>query len=258
VNVPFDDAGHGYDVFGMSPRVLAAAAAALHPVYHRYFRVHSHGIEHVPARGAAILAANHGGLLPIDGALVVLDVLARTDPPRAPRPIGDLFIPFLPWVGTLLSRAGVVSGSAGNFRHLLERGELVLVFPEGSPGIGKGFRRRYRLQAWRPGHAELAIRHRVRVVPVAVIGSEEAWPQLARIDRVHPFGAPFLPLPAVPFPLPVRHDIYYGAPIRLHERYAAADADDPERLRAAAEEIRRAVEELIVRGRRERRRRYVT
>ena len=158
----------------------------------------------------------------------------------------------MPWVGAMFSRVGVVSGTRGNFRHLLETGELVLVFPEGTPGIGKGFRKRYQLQQWRVGHAELALRHRAPVIPMALIGAEESWPQLARIDGFHLFGVPFMPLPLAPFPLPTHLHVYYGEPLVLHERYPPDEADDPEVAGAAAAEVKAAVAALIERGLRER------
>jgi 1-acyl-sn-glycerol-3-phosphate acyltransferase len=87
-------------------------------------------------------------------------------------------------------------------------------------------------------------------VPVAIIGAEEQWPLLARLDRLHPFGAPFLPVPATPFPLPVRYHIHYGPPLVLHEE--GGDPDDPAVVAAAAARVRSAVEALIERGLRER------
>ena len=45
------------------------------------------------------------------------------------------------------------------------------------------------------GHVELAITHGAPVVPVAVIGAEEQWPQVARIDSIQLFGAPWVPMP---------------------------------------------------------------
>jgi 1-acyl-sn-glycerol-3-phosphate acyltransferase len=249
----FRDAGHGYDVFGMTPKAVRRAMSLSKWLYEWYFRVSSHGVENVPSTGAAILAANHSGTLPIDGALIVLDVVRNTHPARVPRAIGDVFIPLLPWFGTLLSRVGMVSGTRSNFRYLLNAGELVLVFPEGVTGMAKGLRRRYRLEPFRVGHAELALRHRVPVIPVAVIGAEEAWPAAGRVAGFHAFGAPFLPLPLSPLPLPVRHAIYYGRPLLLHERYAPEDADDPEIVVRAARDVQDAVEELIERGLGERR-----
>jgi len=244
----FHDAGHGYDLLGLELDALIAAVAASSFLYERYFRVSSHGAEHIPAEGAAVLACNHSGLLALDGVVVVMDVLRHTNPPRLPRAVGDLFLQLLPWVGAMFARVGVVSGTRGNFRHLLESGELALVFPEGTPGIGKGYKKRYQLQEWRVGHVELALRQRAPVVPVAVIGAEESWPQIARIDGVRAFGAPYLPIPATPFPLPTHHHVYYGQPLYLHERYPPDGADDPEVTDAAAAEVKAAVAALIERG----------
>jgi 1-acyl-sn-glycerol-3-phosphate acyltransferase len=244
-NLLFRDAGHGYDVFGMHPRAVGIGVGLARIAHRRYFRVRNDGLEHLPSRGAAILAANHSGMLPIDAAMIITDVVLGTSPPRVPRAVGDLFIPLLPFLGTAFARMGMVSGSRANIRHLLESEELLLVFPEGVPGISKGFRKRYELQSWRVGHAQLAIRHGVPVIPIAVIGAEEAWPQLARIEGFHLFGAPFLPIPATPFPLPVRYHIHYGAPICLHERWSAEQADDPDTVDEAAAVIKDAVQALI-------------
>jgi len=241
------DAGHGYDEFGLNRRAVAAAMALIGPFYDLYFRVRSHGAHHIPASGPAMLAANHSGVLPIDGAMLYLDVLRWTHPPRVPRPIADLFVPRLPLLGTMYSRAGVVSGVRANVKRLLAAGELVMVFPEGTVGIAKPAHERYQLQSWRVGHVELALRERAPIVPVAIVGAEEQWRQIGKLP-LHPFGAPFLPLPFPPFPLPVRYDIHYGAPIALHERYAPEDADDPRVLDAAAAEVKEAVRALIAAG----------
>jgi 1-acyl-sn-glycerol-3-phosphate acyltransferase len=244
----FRDAGHGYDVFGLNPHVAARALRWIEPLYTYYFRVRSYNAHHIPERGAAILAANHSGLLPLDGVMLYADIVKHTAPPRVPRILADLFVSRLPLIGTLFARAGVVSGARRNLRRLLDRGELIAVFPEGTPGIGKQFRQRYHLQDWRVGHAELAIRHRAPVVPVAIIGPEEQWPVVARIDAIRPFGAPYLPIPAVPFPLPVRYHIHYGTPLYLHEGLGADGADDPAAVDAAADRIKRAVQALIDAG----------
>jgi 1-acyl-sn-glycerol-3-phosphate acyltransferase len=246
----FHDAGHGWDVFGLHPPTLARATAIAGPLYRRWFRVTAHGIHHVPARGAAILIANHAGALPIDAAMLCTDLIERTG--RIPRIVADRFVPLLPVIGTLFSRLGVVVGTRANVRALLARGELVVIFPEGSAGIGKPFRDRYQLQAWRVGHAELALRHRAPVIPVAIIGAEESWPVVRRLP-LRPFGAPFLPLPAVPVPLPVRFDLHYGAPIALHAAGRRLDADDPDDVARAATITRCAVEDLILAARRDRR-----
>lgn len=243
-----DDAGHGWDRFGASPRGVAVALSAVRHLYDHYFRVRSVGAHHIPARGPTIVIANHSGTLPLDGMMLWADVLLHTHPPRLARAVADHFVPALPFVNTLFSRAGMVPGSRRNVRVLLERGELLLLFPEGVAGIGKPASQAYQLQRWTVGHAELAIRHRARVVPAVVIGAEEQWPQLGRLTRVHPFGIPYLPIPATPLPLPVRYHIHYGPPIALFERYGPDDADEPEVLREAAERTKAAVAVLLEQG----------
>jgi 1-acyl-sn-glycerol-3-phosphate acyltransferase len=241
------DAGHGYDVFGMHRDWLMLMRGLLGPVYRDYFRVSSYGAENVPSVGAAILVANHAGTLPLDAAMICLDVYEHLEPPRVPRPILDRFVPQLPFVGPILSRLGAVSGVLANVRHLLEQGELCLIFPEGMAAIGKPWRDRYQLRDWRVGHAELALRQRVPVVPVAVIGSEEQWPQLGRIRVPNPFGIPYLPIVATPLPLPVHYRIYYGAPLML-EQYAPGGQLSVETFARAAAATREALEALIARG----------
>lgn len=244
----FRDAGHGYDEFGLHPSTARWGLQAVKPLHDRYFRVTAHDAHHIPAEGPAVLAANHAGMLPFDAIMLVLNVLANTDPPRLARTAMDHFVPLMPFIGTLFARCGAVAGSRGNFARLLDAGELVCAFPEGVPGISKPIWKRYQLQQWRQGHCELAIRHRSPVVPVAILGSEESWPQVGHIDAVQLFGAPYLPVPLTPLPLPVSFHIYYGEPIPLHEEHPPEDGDDPQVVTAAAARVKDAVAALVRRG----------
>jgi len=244
VEAPFYDEGYGYDVFGLHPPTLERVLEVGAPVYDRYFRVESHGIENVPTDGPAILVANHGGVLPVDAAMLCFDVLRKLEPPRIPRAVADHFVPRLPVVSRLFARCGAVSGTRSNVAHLLQRGELVVIFPEGVTGPAKRFRDRYRIQAWRVGFAELAIRHHAPVVPVAIVGSEESWPLAAKLG-MRWFGAPYLPIPAWPLPLPTHYFIHYGAPFHFHFDHVTADADDPAIVATAAARIRAVVEHQL-------------
>jgi 1-acyl-sn-glycerol-3-phosphate acyltransferase len=241
---PFHDAGHGYDVFGLHPPTLAIAVSAGAALYEWYFRVDSQGIEHVPATGAAILVANHGGVLPIDAAMMCLDVLRRTEPPRIPRAVADHFVPRLPFVSTLFARLGVVSGTRANVRALIEQGELIAIWPEGVAGPAKPFRDRYQIKHWRVGFAELAIRYHVPVVPVAIVGAEESWPLAMKLRGLHPFGSPYLPVAATPVPLPTHYRIRYGEPLHLDHGHHT-NADDPDMVANAATRVQVALERLL-------------
>lgn len=239
----FHDEGYGFDAFGLHPPSLASALRVTAPLYERYFRVESSGAERIRAHGPVILVANHGGVLPVDAAILSLDVLRHTQ--RIPRPITDHFVPRLPIASTVLARLGVVSGTRANVRHLLERGELITIFPEGVTGPAKRYRDRYQIQSWRVGFAELAIRYGATVVPVAIIGAEESWPLLGKLGT-HMFGAPYIPIPASPLPLPARLHLHYGAPIDLGCPPSAAD--DPEAVTKAAATVRSALEDELAVG----------
>ncbi|MGE0401213.1 MAG: lysophospholipid acyltransferase family protein [Kofleriaceae bacterium] len=237
----FHDAGYGYDVFGLHPPVLASAVAAARPIYDRYFRVRSSGVFRIPD-GPVILVGNHAGVLPVDAAVLCLDVLINSKPTRIPRPIADLFVPRFPLVSTLFARMGVVSGTRPNVRRLLERGELLVIFPEGVSGPAKRFRDRYILQNWSVGFAELAIRYRATIIPVAILGAEESWPVVTKLG-IKVFGAPYLPIPLSPVPLPVHYEIQYGSPLRFD--LSPRDADDPIAVAAVAAETCSALEQQI-------------
>jgi 1-acyl-sn-glycerol-3-phosphate acyltransferase len=244
----FSDAGHGYDRFGMHPDFVALGDTIAAPLYDRWFRVKSYGAEHIPKDGPAILASNHSGSLPADGAMLWIDVLRHTHPPRTARPVADHFVTAMPVISTLFARCGVVGGSRGNAKSLLESGELLMIFPEGVPGIGKPFRERYQLQEWRQGHCELAIRHRAPVVPVGIVGAEEQMPQIGRIPVPPGWPLPYIPITLTPIPLPVRYHVHYGEALRFDKEYSPDDADDPEIVSAAALRVKAAVQALLQKG----------
>ena len=245
----FRDAGHGYDAFGLHPDYVGFGLGLTRWPYEKYFRVISHGIENLPTEGSAVVAANHSGNIPIDAMMLWHDVLRQTNPARVARGIADHFVPSLPFIGTLFARGGMVGGSRGNARVLLEAGELLMIFPEGVPGIIKPWSQRYQLKKFRVGHAELAIRHGAPIVPVGIIGAEEQLPSMLSSRRLGKyFGIEAVPIPMVPVPLPVRYRIYYGKPIPVHQEYPSSAADDPIVLKSVAKRVQNAVAELIERG----------
>jgi 1-acyl-sn-glycerol-3-phosphate acyltransferase len=105
----------------------------------------------------------------------------------------------IPAIGTAWSRVGGVVAHPDNAERLLhDDGQLVLVFPEGGKGPAKLYRDRYRLRRFgRAGFVEIAMRAGVPIVPIAVVGAEEAMPTIASFPTVaRRVGLPYLPLTA--------------------------------------------------------------
>lgn len=243
-----------YDRFGMSPEVMRRAFPFFYALYRLYFRVQSRGHENVPARGPAILASNHGGLLPFDGAMLVIDLLLKTDPPRLARSIVDRWAGDLPWVNVFFARVGQVTGTRENFGDLLGDGQLVLVFPEGVAGIRKPIAQRGRLQKFHVGFVEEALKAGTPIIPTAVVGTDDQAPILYDFQGLAKrLGLPALPItPTFPLlgplgllPYPVRYRIVYGEPMSLHERFGPEDASDARLVRYLARQVHQRVQQLV-------------
>ncbi len=248
----------GYDAWGLEPEAVKSALPFFLALYRGWFRVKSEGHEHVPTEGAAVLAANHAGLLPFDGAMTAVDLFLHTDPPRLARAVVDRWAGGLPFVGVFLARMGQVVGTRENVAGLLRDQQLMLVFPEGMEGIRKPVTQRYRLQHFHVGFVEEALRAAVPIVPTAIIGSENQAPilfdvkPLARLLRLP--TAPITPTfpwlgPLGLLPYPVSYRIVYGEPLAFHERFGPEAADDARLVRYLTQQVRRTVQRLVDRER---------
>ncbi len=247
-----------FDRFGFSPHTARRAFPIFYALYKAYFRVTSRGHENLPREGPVVLAGNHGGLLPFDGAMGVMDVLLHTDPPRLARAIVDRWAGQLPWINVFYARVGQVIGTRENFSDLLDDGEMVLVFPEGVAGIRKTIAQRYRLQSFHVGFVEQALRARAPIVPTAFVGSDDQAPILYDVKPLaRRLGLPVAPItPTFPWlgplgllPYPVRYRIRYGEPLRFHERFGPEGARDARLVRYLANQVRRSVQQLVDRTR---------
>jgi 1-acyl-sn-glycerol-3-phosphate acyltransferase len=263
--ISMEDLGFGYDPFGMNLDVLLRCYTLMKPFYREYFRVQSYGIENIPKSGRAILVANHSGGIPIDGAMIVMDIVSKTDPPRLVRAVVDRFVAGLPYISVLFSRVGQVIGLRRNFEYLLNREEMVLVFPEGTPGIVKPFRERYRLRPFNVGFMELHLQYRAPIIPVAVVGAEEQYIILWEDHRIgKPFGIPVVPVSLnVPFlaslfgvvgllPFPVQYHIYYGPPLEFYKEFGEDTIRNAPMIQALTEEVKNRIQVMLQEGLRRR------
>ena len=188
-------------------------------VYKYYWRVKVTGIENVPSDGRTLLVGNHSGVLPYDGAMVMMAVWEEHPNPRMVRALVLSLMFKLPITGPNLLRFGGVQASPDNAEKLLEQDELVLVFPEGVKGIGKPFSKRYQLARFgRGGFTRVALKTKSPIVPVSIVGAEEIHPMLANLKPLASlFGIPYVPVtPTFPWlgplgaiPLPSKWHIHF-------------------------------------------------
>ena len=244
------------DEFGMDEIVLRRARPLLDLLYEHYWRIELHGIDQIPDAGPCLLVANRSGLLPYDGVMVS-HAIWRMRSRRRPRFMVADWLITLPFMQPYLARLGGVRACRENAERLIRSDEAVLVFPEGQKGAAKVFRERYRLKRFgRGGVVRVALETRVPIIPIGIVGAEEAHPILFKWGtpgRV--VGLPFLPVtPTFPLlgplgllPLPTKWVIRIGEPISIS--HLAPDAARDELLISRMnEELRSEIQVLIDTG----------
>ena len=242
------------DEWGRSERTRALARALYEPIYSKWFRAEWDGLEKIPTEGGALLVANHAGAIPSDAPVIMHGIEKELQ--RPVYGMADYFFRTVPVVGTLWARSGGVSARPANaYRLLKEQGQLALVFPEGTKGPSKSFTDRYQLRRFgRGGFVEIAMRAGVPVIPIAVVGSEEAMPVLFRLPTLaKALGVPYFPITAnllamgplgivMPFPakfrLKVLDPVTFDVPAD-QERYSKS------RVMDEAEGIRTRLQEAV-------------
>jgi 1-acyl-sn-glycerol-3-phosphate acyltransferase len=243
------------DEFGFDPVYTEAFLPVFRWIYHSYWRVVTTGVENVPAKGRALLVANHAGVLPWDGAMIKTALFEKHPQPRHARALVASFFFGLPGLSWFLRRTGQTVGHPADAHRLLDRDELVLVFPEGVKGTGKGWSNRYRLRRFgRGGYVQTAIRAGAPIIPVSVVGSEEIYPMIADVGPVADFfGLPFFPVtPTFPLlgalglvPLPSKWRIQFHEPIRT-DLCAPEDANDQRLVMTLNDHVRDTIQEGIL------------
>jgi 1-acyl-sn-glycerol-3-phosphate acyltransferase len=156
-----------------------------------YFRIRYTGVNNVPREGGVLAVSNHQSHLdpPLVGAGCPrrMNYLARETLFRP-----AVFGRFIYSVGAIpLDREGVgLSGIKESLKRL-KRGEMLLLFPEGTRTPDG------EIHTFKPGFTTLAVRSKAAILPIAIEGAYRAWPKKAHFPRpravnVH-FGPPIVP-----------------------------------------------------------------
>ncbi len=224
----------------------------LRPLYKKWFRVEVRGIENIPSVGGGLIVANHSGTIALDSLMT--QVAVHDEAGRHLRMLGADFVFSTPVVAQLARAAGTTRAGHSDAEQLLDRGELVGVWPEGFKGIGKPFSERYKLQRFgRGGFVSAAVRARVPIVPCAIVGAEEIYPMLGNaraIARI--IGAPYVPItPTFPLlgplgliPLPSKWLIEFGEPVRTDD-LPVDSAEDPMLVFELTDRIRESIQQTL-------------
>jgi 1-acyl-sn-glycerol-3-phosphate acyltransferase len=146
-----------------------------------------YGLENIPTDGPVLLVGNHNLMGGIDAPLLLPEILRRRG--RLIRGLAENVLISVPGVRDLLHHFGAVRGSRGNCLALLARGEAVIVFPGGGREAVRRKNEKYALK-WegRSGFAHMAIEASAPIVPVAMIGVDDAYDIV--FDGDHPVLRP--------------------------------------------------------------------
>jgi 1-acyl-sn-glycerol-3-phosphate acyltransferase len=165
-------------------RSLQLAAVAL-------YRARYAGRNNIPTDGGVLVVSNHQSHL--DPMLVGIGCPRKLN--YVARESLFKFAPFGWLIGSVgafpIDRDGIGLAGIKESLRRLKRGEMVLIFPEGTRSHDG------RMAPFRPGFTALAARSGAAILPVAVDGAFQIWPRWRRFPgrgrvRVR-YGVPLLP-----------------------------------------------------------------
>jgi len=241
------------DPFGIDKETLKFTALIINFMYKYWNRVEVFNNENIPKNGSALVIANHGGVLPIDAAHIGTSILMETDPPRLVRTLVERFLPKLPYVYSFMTKVGQIVGTYENAEIILDSGELLQIFPEGSKGASKPYYKYYELEEFNVGFMELAIKKKVPIIPVGVVGSMEQtlvlfdFKTLAKKLNMPSFPiTPFFPIlgPLGMIPLPSKYRIVFGKPLYF-DKYNEDILEDIEATKNLVNQVKDEIKSLI-------------
>jgi 1-acyl-sn-glycerol-3-phosphate acyltransferase len=249
------------DEFGFDPVVGDRTRPLFEFLATRWWRISVHGLETVPRDQPVLFVANRSGVLPWDGLMVAHEVERWHPNGLRPRFLVADWLITLPFAQSRLARLGGIRACRENAERLLRTGHSVVAFPEGEKGAAKLFADRYRLQRFgRGGVVRLAIACGVPLVPVSIVGGEEAHPILMKLETLaRTLGLPFVPVtPTFPWlgplgvlPLPSRWVLRFGEPLPIGDLDTDA-AHDEILISRTTEDLRQRIQTMLDADRRAR------
>lgn len=240
------------DPWGLNLKTLETSLKVLYPLYQKYFKVRTFGMDKIPEGTPFIVVANHSGQIPIDGMLTVMSFILEKEKPTILRAMAERFLFKVPFIGKIALESGTILGDRKNCRYLLNHGESIMVFPEGVKGISKSTPDFYKLKDFTLGFYRLALEKQIPIIPLSIIGAEEFYPYVYHNKKLASLlGIPALPITPCLVPMPSPVDIHVGDPI-YPPKEMDPEAPNSE-IRVEVQKIRAVIQDKINRSLAERR-----
>jgi 1-acyl-sn-glycerol-3-phosphate acyltransferase len=207
----------------------------------KYFRLEIEGLEHIPKKGAAIVAPNHSGYMGID-AVLLAHILGQ-EAKRIPRILTHHFWFLTKTTALPAQKMGFTEATFSNGVDELLKKRLIVIFPEGESGNFKPTQKMYELQEFHRGFVRMALTTGAPIIPCLVIGAEESQINLKKLKLTKFLKGLVIPLPLNFIPFPVRWKIKFLEPIHLP--YGVKALKDMELIREITEEIQEKMQKAM-------------
>ncbi len=215
------------------------------PINKVWFRAKLIGWEEIPERNnperPLIYATNHSGMaFPWDAMIFGSiyneytnygedSIRALTAPMLS---ASNLMNPFT--IPNVWKRSGSVDATFLNFETMMHQTDHnILVYPEGIPGIGKGFNRKYQLQELKTSFLRMSVKYETDIIPFYTVNAEYNNPYSYNSNAINKIvniiGIPFLPLGFItPFILLQPWIFYFAFPANM--KYVKGERISPYKM----------------------------
>jgi len=176
-----------------------------------------------------IFYSNHSGMaFPWDGMVMCARLYQMNQfklnkflrPLAAPAlSLSNLMNPYM--IKHIWKRVGAVDATFLNFETMMQYPDShLMLYPEGVPGIGKGFNKKYQTQRFATSFIRLACKYKAPICPIHTVNGEFINPYTYSFESINKLvrkiGVPFLPIGLLlPFMLIFPWLFYYAWPARL-------------------------------------------
>ncbi len=215
------------DYFYNLPKVLNLLENIFPVLKGIYFRSEMVGFDTLPEKNQYgkphIYVSNHSGMcFPWDAMIFGAEWLAKARKENEEKEFRALVAPMLTATNLMnpymlenfWEEMGGVSATFKHFDMMMELPKAdVLIYPEGVPGIGKGFNRKYQYQPLATSFIRMSLKYKTDIVPFATVNAEYLNPYSYSFDGINQFskkiGIPFFPIGIFTFLMPLQPWIFY-------------------------------------------------